>query len=182
MFRDRRSEGPYSEEELIGFLRAGRYLPGDLGRPEEARHWTPLRNLFPAVELPDAPLVLEPLPTAFAKPPPAPEPPPPMAEAEAETEAHDYRQLVGAATSRVRAIFERYPLEAGVLCLVIGCALVVLSFFPLLIFGPWLLAALTAGGMLLLRNKMAAGLGLCAAGVFLPIFLWLLMAHLSGRM
>ena len=178
MFRDRRSEGPFSEDELIGFLQSGRYVLSDLGRPEEARHWTPLRNLFTTVEAVAAPPLAEATPGAPADPEPVAQVPAPASGE--ETKAHHYRQLLTEIGGRVRGIFERYPLESGVICLVIGCVVVVLSFFPPLIFGPWLIAALVAGAILLLRDQMAAGFGLCAAAVFLPIFLWLLVRHLVG--
>ncbi len=178
VFRDRRSEGPYSEEELLGHVQGGRYALGDLGRSEADRHWTPLRNLLPGgdgAELASEVVELPALPAL-----------PAAAEPEAAREgragkATRYGRLVMDFVQRVRGIFVRFPVEAGVLCVAVGCAIVVLSFFPPLLFGPWLLAALFAGGMLLLRDRMAAGLGLCAAAVFLPVILWLLLAHLTHR-
>ncbi|MEA3211887.1 MAG: hypothetical protein QOE70_4944 [Chthoniobacter sp.] len=65
--RDGQEFGPYSADEVNGYLAAGRLLPSDLAKPEGADSWRTLSTL-PGVDIPSSP---PPLPPNFASAPPA---------------------------------------------------------------------------------------------------------------
>ncbi len=156
VFRDGRAEGPFTEAQVVAFLEAGKYSLRDLGQTSGQRHWVPLQTLFNVEEVP----------------------------AEAQSTAHKiahYRRALGNVAAQVRAMFTRYPLETGLLCLAVGSVVVMLSYAPVLIFGPWLAGALAAGAILMMRGRALPGLLLCAAAVFLPIALWRLVKFVAER-
>lgn len=154
-------EGPFSEGEVVQHLQSGRYGPHDLAQTQESAHWTPLRKFF---EIEVSAGAYEPVPEWMRK-------------------VIDLQGLITLAASTSRAVFLRDPLATGVLCLGIGCAIVVLSRIAPLLYLPWIVIALIAGGVLMVRGKVFSGVLLCLAAVLIPVLVivatWKVTAFLA---
>ncbi|MHA3774658.1 hypothetical protein ACXR0O_24295 [Verrucomicrobiota bacterium sgz303538] len=156
-------QGPFTETELVAQLSSGQFSPEDFGQPDGARHWTRLRQLFDDNEplngsSDHSTLMYETsevgapaFPSSFA-----------MAR-------HQWWQETSGSVQR---LFRQYPLETGIMSFLLGCALLLLSYVPIFIVGPVLVAALFGGGLAMFRGRVMAGLGLCAAAVFVPALIW----------
>ncbi len=140
-------EGPYVEEEVIRRVKEGALDSNDLGQTPQSYYWMPLHRLLG-----------EQIGAAPVQPEPA-----------------RFRVFLEDIGERMWIVFLQFPWESGLLCLGVGLVVAVFTFIPVLMYGPWLLAALTAGGMLFLRGRTAQGVGLCAAAVLLPIIIVLLL-------
>jgi hypothetical protein len=146
-------EGPYPEEEVIRQLDAGELTDHDLAQTPQSYYWMPLHRLLgPRGD--GEPVAAVPAPT-----PPAP----------------GFLEFINDIRERAWIAFVHYPWEAGLLCLGVGLIVALLTFWPVLLYGPCMLAALSAGALLFLRGRTMAGVVLCAAAVLLPIIIVLLL-------
>ena len=176
VLKNGRSEGPFSESDLVDSLSTGRYSPEDLAQEDGARHWTPLRRLLagdsdPAEELGTAEEVS------------------PEAQASAESAGPETPSTFGIEGNRfwrntragATALISRFPYESGIALCVAGIVVLILSYARILIVGPVLLAALIAGGLTMLRGRVMGGLAICAAAIFIPAAIWSIV-QLGQRM
>ena len=75
------------------------------------------------------------------------------------------------AFAEVRGAVERHPWQTGLIWATAGCALVVLSHLPLLIYGPAIVVALWAAVILMVRGSVLAGMVLAIIALLVPALL-----------
>ena len=142
--------GPFRKEDLVAQLATHALEPGDVAQIEGSQHWVPVRELI------DAPDPVEDQPGAVAP---------------------DWRTLGVWACRRLRYFVFYEPLRAGFVCLAIGVAIVLLSWWPPLLWLPWFLIAGLAG-ILLFRAGAAGTATVLLACVLLGIVLgWVIMGR-----
>lgn len=146
--------GPYPEEEVIRQLEAGELTDHDLAQTPQSYYWMPLHRLI------DVRSEGEPAPAVAAAPPPT---------------APGFLEFANDIRERAWIAFLHYPWEAGLFCLGVGLVVALLTFWPVLLYGPCMLAALSAGALLFLRGRTVMGIVLCTAAVLLPIVIVLLL-------
>jgi hypothetical protein len=140
-------EGPFEEDEVRRRLAEGDLAESDLGRTPESYYWMPLHKLLGTA------------PVAESAPPQEPE----------------FRVFLADLRERAWIAFLHYPWESGLLLLGVGLFVAVFTFWPILLYGPFMLATMVAGAMLFMRGKTGAGIALCAAAILLPIVVVLLL-------
>src|SRR3954469_14040121 len=118
-------EGPFEEDEVRRRLAEATLAESDLGRTPESYYWMPLHKLLGTA--PAAEIA-------------------PAAEPEFWVFLADLRE-------RAWIAFLHYPWESGLFLLGVGLFVAIFTFWPILLYGPFMVGAMVAGGMLFLRGK-----------------------------
>jgi hypothetical protein len=143
-------EGPFEEDEVRRRLAEGELRESDLGRTAESYYWMPLHKLLGTD-------------------------PAPATETAAPAEAPEFWVFLADLRERAWIAYLHYPWESGLVLLGVGLFVAIFTFWPILLYGPFMLATLVAGAMLFLRGKTGPGLALCAAAILLPILVVLVL-------
>jgi len=141
--------GPFDEREILAKVDSGELSEDDLAMTEGLEEWTPLRLII-------------------------------VREAETGTlqsEIDHWKRLVAPLPDQVKAVFMERPLGTGIVALLLGCILIVFSVWPVLIFGPFVAAAIGAGILLMTRQRLLAGIVLMTIAIILPATLCVTLFH-----
>jgi hypothetical protein len=171
-----RTEGPFSETDLIDSMSSGRFTPDDLGQEQGARYWTPLRRLLvrdtsaaDAAEPAAAPEEDAALPASLGTPE--------SREGHSNTFAGEAATFWRNTAAGARTLVGRFPFETGIACCMLAVVALALSYARILIVAPMVLLALIAGGMTMLRGRVMGGLIVCAAAIFAPTVIWAIVQY-----
>jgi hypothetical protein len=141
--------GPFNEQEIIDKVESGELSEEDLAMTEGLEEWTPMRLI----------IVRE------------------AAGGTLRDEVDYWIGLAAALPEQVKAAAMARPLGTGIVALIIGCVLIVFSLWPVLIFGPFVVAAMGAGVFLMARQRMLAGIALMTAAIIVPATLCVALFH-----
>ena len=133
--------GPFDEQEILDKVDSGGLSEDDMAMTEGLEAWTPLKAII--VKEPE----LSPL----------------------RARANHLAGGVETAAERVRLIYTNHPVAAGIVALLFGCVLMVLSQWPVLIYGPFLVAAIVPGLLLLRWQRLVAGILILSLTIILPL-------------
>jgi hypothetical protein len=92
-------------------------------------------------------------------------------------EVDHWTRLAAAVPEQLKAVAMARPLGTGIVALLIGCILIVFSLWPVLIFGPFVLAAMGAGVVLMARQRLLAGIALMTMAIIIPATLCVALFH-----
>jgi hypothetical protein len=137
-----RPDGPYSEDEIYRMVGEGELSRLDLAQTPTSYYWMPLHRLLEAGNE--------------------------SSEAVNPPKFTDFLWQIYAMT---KSLFEHWPLESGLLCLGVGSVVTLLSHLPMVMYGPWLLGALIAGAILVIRGRTQAGVWISIGAIVIPILL-----------
>ena len=143
--KDGETFGPFEEQEVLAKVENGEFCESDLAMTDGLQDWTPLGAI----------IVREPIPPTFA-----------------ETIATCFAFGRNAA-GRVRMLFTGSPLAAAIVSLIAGCIVLVLSRWPVVLFGPFIVATFIAGFMMVLRQRVKSAFLVFVAAIVLPAILWM---------
>jgi hypothetical protein len=139
-----RPEGPYSEDEIYRMIGEGDLSRHDLAQTPTSYYWMPLHRLLEA-----------------------------NSEQEETVVAPEFTEFLREIYNLTKSLFEHWPLPAGLLCLGVGFIVTLLSLthLPVIMYGPWLLGALIAGAILVVRGRTPAGVLVSLGAILIPILL-----------
>jgi hypothetical protein len=145
VLKGRELREPVSESHLREELDRGALTPDDLVRPADGFLWTRLRKVLAAKANGSVRKSILDIPMG--------------APIEAPLPANDWLDK---------------PVRVGGICLGVGAFVLLLSSWPLLLYGPLLAAAFAAGIVAMFKRRIGAGVLLCAGAVLVPaLFNWL---------
>lgn len=141
--------GPFQEQEILDKVESGELSEEDLAMTEGLEEWTPLRLI----------IVRE------------------AAAGTLQAEVDHWKRLAAPLPEQLKALFVQRPLGTGIVALLLGCILILLSVWPVLIFGPFVAAAIGAGVFLMGRQRLLSGIVLMTAAIILPATLCVAFFH-----
>ena len=141
--------GPFDEQEILDKVETGELSEDDMAMTEGLEEWTPLRLI----------IVREPAPGTL------------------QAEIDHWKRLAAPLPEQLKALFIGRPLGTGIVALLLGCILILFSVWPVLIFGPFVAAAIGAGVLLMARQRLLAGIVLMTLAIILPATLCVTLFH-----
>jgi hypothetical protein len=144
--------GPFRKEELAAQLESHSFEPEDFAQSEGSKHWMPLGDLLNS---------------------------PNAAGDESGAFAPDWTTLRVWAARRIRHSLLYEPMRAGFVSVGIGVLIVLLSWWPPLLWLPWLLAAAVAGVLLFRRGGVAMATLLLGCTLLALAMGWAMMEHVA---
>jgi len=142
--------GPFDEQEILDKVERGELSEDDLVMIEGLHQWTTLRSV----------IVREGAePSTF------------------RISIDNWVNVAEVSSLNLRSVYDTQPLGCGIIALVLCCLMIILWQWPIFLYGPFFLVAISAGILLIRRQRYVPGILFLALAIIIPGALRQLIFH-----